>query len=243
MLFTKTTSHGEYRAPNTVILTRAVNLTARALQKEKVSIGQITIQQDCTISVDFVIDTHAAQDREQGVPNGSSNSAAQSKLVRLGIPLTGQRIVCDDLNSNDEPGPVRVRTHFYVQPQECWESIADYFIKIRVDHKRLCIDVETDRLKEGDNLSLMPFINYTGEYQTAEVFLQNLYRRLAWHTHWILKGSPYQVVPTDKNGKLSRVTFQPAKYQFGTIPAPSCNIGDLGDLLFTHALRPVMFTC
>ena len=134
-------------------------------------------------------------------------------------------------------------SHFYVQPQECWESIADYFIKIRVDHKRLCIDVETDRLKEGDNLSLMPFINYTGEYQTAEVFLQNLYRRLAWHTHWILKGAPYQVVPTDKNGKLSRVTFQPAKYQFGTIPAPSCNIGDLGDLLFTHALRPVMFTC
>jgi hypothetical protein len=36
MLITKTTSHGEYRAPNTVTLTRAVNLTARGLREQRV---------------------------------------------------------------------------------------------------------------------------------------------------------------------------------------------------------------
>lgn len=36
MLITKTTSNGEYRTPNTVILTRAVNLTARELREQRV---------------------------------------------------------------------------------------------------------------------------------------------------------------------------------------------------------------
>ena len=44
MLITKTTSHGEYRAPNTVILTRAVKLTARALQKAKFKTASHTMR-------------------------------------------------------------------------------------------------------------------------------------------------------------------------------------------------------
>ncbi|MEI6800359.1 MAG: hypothetical protein WCO04_14275, partial [Pseudomonadota bacterium] len=190
MLFTETTTHGEYRAPNTVILTRAVNLTARALKKEKVSVGQICIQADCTISVDFIIDTYAEQATQRAVAKDSSRTAAQSKLVRLGIPLTGQRIICDSLNGSGDAEQVRVQTRFYIQPQECWNRIVDHFLEIHVDQKRLCIDVETAALKEDDKLSLMPFVNYTGVYQTKDVFLENLYRRLPWHTHWILKGAP-----------------------------------------------------
>lgn len=36
MLITKTVSQGEYRTPNTVNLTRAVTLTARALREQRV---------------------------------------------------------------------------------------------------------------------------------------------------------------------------------------------------------------
>jgi hypothetical protein len=243
MLITKTTSHGEYRAPNTVILTRAVNLTARALQKDDVSVGQITIQADCTILVDFVIDLQGTSEGStQGLTQAATVSEAQASLVRLGIPLTGQRVIpADPANGDQVASTVRIRCHFYVEPQHCWAYIVDMFHEIRVDQKRLCIDVETEQLEGKDRLSLMPFINHRGCDHTADEFLRNLYRRLPWHTHWLMKDAEYTVTPIGKQGKFSRVTLQPTKHEFGTVSAPVCQSGDMGELLFTHALRPKLF--
>ena len=240
MLITKTVSHGEYRAPNTVILTRAVTLTARALQKDQVSVEQITINADCTILVDFAV----ALPNKADIDRKAAITDAQSKLVRLGIPLTGQQIVPDHAEiSAQTTKSARMRCHFYVEPQECWETITDMFHEIRVDRKTLCIDVETQQLERPTRLGLMPFINNRGCDQTVEEFLQNLYRRLPWHTHWLMKDAAYTVTPIAKQKKFSRVTFQPTTYWFGSVCAPACQHGAFADLLFGHALRPVLSAC
>lgn len=226
---------GEYPAPNNVILSRAVKLTARGLQASGVSVDAITVENDCTLSVEFLVETGCKVSTKLG--EYGAIILAKTKLAHLGIPITAQTILG---NLATDPSVVRVRCRFFVEPQECWPNVFYMGLDIILRPKSLQLDVRTWRSWKGEKDDYLAFVASSLILQSADEFMRNVWRKFPWHMHWFLKDAYYQVSPVSADGKSITVTYQPFRYGFGTVRAPACTFGDLGGLLFVHGLRPVL---
>lgn len=227
--------HGEYPAPNTVILSRAVKLTARGLQTSGVSVDAITVENDCTLSVEFLVETGGKISNK--LDERGAVILANTKLAHLGIPQTAQVVLG---NLATYLSIVRIRCRFFVEPQECWPDVFYVGPKILLQPKSLQLDVRSWRSRQVAKDDYLAFVAHGLISQSADDFMKNIWRKFPWHMHWFLKDAYYQVSPVSANGKSITVTYQPFRYGFGTVRAPACNFGDLGDLLYVHGLRPVM---
>lgn len=243
MQIMNTKIRGEYPAPNNVILSRAVNLTARGLQIHQISVAQITIQNDCTLLVDFLVDV--AGQITAGRNCAAITAFAQERLVSQGVPLTAQRLLgMEGINSAASgQSMVRIQCHFFVEPQQSWRDESYFGLTLLCLPQRLKMQVKSYRRWIGDLDDVLSFVSDQLLLTPATYFLRNLYLKFPWHQHWLLKEAYYQTSPVDPDGKSFWVTYKPFEYGFGTIMAPYCNMGIIGELLFTHALRPAMFTC
>jgi len=245
MQIMNTKIRGEYPAPNNVILSRAVHLTARGMQIQRISVAKITVQDDCTLLVDFLVDAAAQIAAE--CDNAAIIAHAQARLVSQGIPLTSQRLVRTEGISFDASvnTSVRIQCHLFVEPQNC--PTPDRFSfgpRIRISSGGMKVQLKAFRAWQGESEDGLGFIE--GQHlwgRSGADFLRNLYLQFPWYQHWLLKDAYYQTSAVAADGKSVWVNYQPFQYGFGAISAPACNMGVIGDLLFTHALRPVMFTC
>jgi hypothetical protein len=229
---------GEYPAPNNVILTRAVKLTARELQATGVSVEAITIEDDCSLSVEFMVETGIAISDADSA--GAAIGLAQTKLAHLGIPHTAQVLV---VNPALDPSAVRVLCRFFVQPQECWPDVFYMGPAFMMRQNPLQLVVRSFHSWTGDESDYLAFVGANLILQSADEFIKNVWRKFPWQMHWFIKDAYYQVSPVSADGKSVTITYQPFPYGFGTVRAPACTFGELGELLFDNALRPVMNCC
>lgn len=229
---------GEYPAPNNVILTRAVNLSARGLQVADVSVKAITIEDDCSLSVEFMVETGIAISDEDSA--SAAIGLAQTKLAHLGIPHTAQVVA---VNFALDPSTLHVRCRFFVQPQECWPDVFYAGPAFLVRQKPLQLVVRSFYAWAGDKSDTLAFVGDNLILQSADEFVKNIWRKFPWHMHWFVKEAYYQVSPVSADGKSVTITYQPCRFGFGRVSAPACTFGELGDLLFVHALRPVTNCC
>ena len=245
MQIMNTKIRGEYPAPNNVILSRAVNFTARGLQIHQISVAQITIKDDCTLLVDFLV--NVAAQITTGRNCAAITAFAQERLVSQGVPLTAQRLLGKEVIYSEASGQsaVRIQCHFFVEPQHCPPRRSFLFgPDIRIPSGAMKVQLKALQAWHGESEDCFAFIEDQQLWgKSGADFLRNLYLEFPWHQHWLLKEAYYQTSPVTPDGKSIWVTYQPFEYGFGTITAPYCNMGIIGELLFTHALRPAMFTC
>lgn len=227
--------HGAFPAPDNVNLARAVKLTARGLQASDVSVDAITVGNDCTLSVNFLVETGCQVFNK--LAKRRAITMAKTKLAYLGIP---QAALIVSGNLATDPSVVRVRCRFYVEPQECWPDVYYPALHILPRPKCLQLDVTTFCQWQGDKDDHLAFVGSGLMWQSADEFMRNVWRKFPWHMHWFLKDASYQVSPVSADGKSITVTYEPFRYGFGTVRAPACSFGNLGDLLFVHGLRPVL---
>lgn len=232
-----------YPAPNNVILSSTVHLTVLGMQIQNVSFTQITVQDDCSLLVDFRVDVTARF--AKGGDLLAAIAHAQARIVSLGIPLTAQRLVPGDAEPFDDAGQniVHIQCHIFVAPQVCQPDISSLGLILRFNPNSLEVQLKAYRPWFGDHDDYLSFLNGRLLWGNGAEFLQKLYLKFPWRQHWLLKDAYYQTSPVAADGRSVRVSYQPFRYGFGTIRAPACIMGDLGDVLFTYTLRPVMFRC
>jgi hypothetical protein len=228
----------EYPAPNNMNLSRAVKLTARELQASGVSVDAITVEDDCALSVEFLVETGCRVSTKLG--ERGAILLAQTKLALLGIPLTAQVVSPERAL---DPSVVGVRCRFLVEPQECWPDVSHFGLTVVLHLKSRQIDVRSYRSWHGVKDDYLAFLESGLLLQSPDAFMMNVWRKFPWHMHWFLRDAYYQVTPVSADGKSVTITYQPFHYGFGKVSAPACNYGHLGNLLFVHALRPVMNCC